>query len=483
LSGDFGGKYKARFVKFMFQLGSAHTWVDEITLTGTKAIADGAKDVVPNGEVTGFDVNKYADPKALGAENILLTYTFKNENKDAGLNTKDELLPYVAYYGNDGKMKDTFFDGFLFLACSTTCPSGAFIYHYEEKPAVSTDWIAYYDDLFYKDCNVNGLQAAVSEVKKTLNKNDFKAKVYLPIYATTQTQKNFGDIDGDGVSEDFSKIEDRKKAHKWWIDMLIKRFKDGSYGDLELAGFYWNDETIYGASDPGEEEDMKFVNEYVHSLGYKYFWIPYYLSTGFANWKDYGFDAATMQPNYMFAKDAPESRCDDNAKMTKYLGMGVEIEADGSVIKTPEGLAKYRKYLSTGVKWGYMSSIKTYYQDAGPGIFYAAYKSTDPVIHSVYDDTYRYAKNKLSLEAPDLKTTKFETTAEKAVTGKLEFTDNTYTVLLAQSTLSPKFGTLKLNKDSLEYTPVSGFTGTDTFEITVSCGIGVKTVKITVEVK
>lgn len=482
LTGTFDGKYKARFVKFSFQLGSAHTWIDEITVTGTKAIASDAKDVVPNGEETGLDVNKYPDPNDLGAENILLTYTFKNENKELGLNTKEELLPYVAYYGPDGEMKDIFFDGYLFLACSTVCPSGGFLYHNSEKPAVMTDWIAYFDDLFYENCNVNALQAAVSEVKKTLNIPDFKAKVYFPIYATTPTQTNFGDVDGDGVSENFSKLEDRIKAHKWWIDMLIKRFNEGGYSDLELAGFYWNDECIYAATDKDEEADMKFIEEYVHGMNYKFFWIPYYMATGFADWKEYGFDAATMQPNYMFSDKAPASRCDDNARMTKYLGMGVEIEADGSVVTTPDGLAKYRKYLETGVKWGYMNSIKTYYQDAGPGVFYNAYKSDNPVYRSVYDDTYRYAKRKLSLEAPELKTTKFTTTAKVTVTGKLEFADSSYYIVTAEYSVSPKFGSLKLDKDTFEYTPVAGFTGTDTFEIVVSSGIGKRTVTITIEV-
>jgi hypothetical protein len=483
LSATFDGKYKARFIKFKLQLGAAHTWVDEITVTGTKAIATDAKDVVPNGGETGLDINKYADPDVLGAENILLTYTFKTENKDAGLNTKEELLPYVGYYGTDGEMKDIFFDGYLFLACSTVCPSGGLLHHSLDKPANSTDWIAYFDDLFYENSNVNALQAAVSEVKKTLSKSDFKAKVYFPLYATTPTQKNFGDIDGDGVSEDFSNLEDRIKAHKWWIDMLIKRFGEGGYSDLELAGFYWYDETNYSATDKNEEASMKFVEEYVHGMNYKFFWIPYYLSTGFANWKDYGFDAVTMQPNYMFKDDVPESRSDDNARMTKYLGMGVEIEADSSVIKTKKGLEKYRKYLETGVKWGYMNSVKTYYQEAGPGIFYQAYKSTDPAIRSVYDDTYRYAKRQLTLEAPELKTTKFDTTGQNPAKGQLEFADSSFTVVSSETYISPKFGSLKLNKDSFEYIPVPGFTGTDSFEIIVSSGVGKRTVKITIEVK
>ncbi|HOJ48193.1 MAG TPA: DUF4855 domain-containing protein [Bacillota bacterium] len=482
LSGAFDGKYKARFIKIWFQLGSAHTWIDEITVTGTKAIARDAKDVVPNGEETGLDVNKYADPNALGAENILLTYTFKNENKELGLNTKEELLPYVAYFGPDGQMKDIFFDGYLFLACSTVCPSGGFLYHHTEKPAVMSDWIAYFDDLFYENCNVNALQEAVSEVKKTLNIPDFKAKVYFPIYATTPTQTNFGDVDGDGVSEDFSKLEDRNKAHKWWIDLLIRRFNEGGYADLELAGFYWNDETTHGATDRDEEANIRFVEQYVHSMNYKFFWIPYYMSTGFADWKEYGFDAATMQPNYMFSDKAPETRCDDNARMTKYLGMGVEIEAEGSVVSTPRGLEKYRKYLETGIRWGYMHSIKTYYQDAGPGVFYRAYKSADPLYRSVYDDTYRYAKRKLSLEAPELKTTRFATAAKTTVTGKLEFVDDDYYVVTSELSISPKFGSLKLNRDTFEYTPVSGFTGTDSFEIVVTSGIGKRTVTITIEV-
>ena len=53
----------------------------------------------------------------------------------------------------------------------------------------------------------------------------------------------------------------------------------------------------------GDAEILPNVSQYIHASGggnLKFVWIPYYDAPGFANWSQYGFDVATLQPNYAF---------------------------------------------------------------------------------------------------------------------------------------------------------------------------------------
>ena len=62
---------------------------------------------------------------------------------------------------------------------------------------------------------------------------------------------------------------------------------------------------------------MEYTKNYVHSLGYKLIWIPYYQAWGYDRWKENGFDVACVQPNYSFAKVANKQRLYDNADLLK----------------------------------------------------------------------------------------------------------------------------------------------------------------------
>lgn len=451
---------KARFISV--DIGTdGHIWLDEISVFGKKN-TEGAADLTFDNNSAQF-ADEYISPDALGgSENLMLMYTFKNESRDTGLNTKEELLPYVAYIDQSGTIKDTFFDSFLFLPCMTVCPSGGHLYYDSTNPSRMTDWIAFEDDLFYEDCNVNGLELAVDEMDSALG-TDSTIPIYFSIFSTVYGDKGFGDVDGDGVNEDFSKIEDRKKVIKWWIDRLIARYENGAYENTKLDGFYWYHEAME-PSDPHELELVRYTADYLHSMGYYFIWIPYFTATGYADWKSYGFDAAVMQPNYMFSDDVPEERLYYNAEYTKALGMGVEIEADYGVISDKAKLAKYLAYLRVGVETGYMHSIKMYYQDGGPGVFYGAYKATDPAFRSVYDLTYKYAKGTLRFGLYELVSTTFTGKKDQAVGIVLEASDGS--ALTPEIYLSAKYGSVKAaGNGKFLYYPPEGFTGTDTFVV------------------
>ncbi len=453
-------KTAVRFVAVQMTIGS-HVWLDEIEVLGTKNASD-AKELVTQEETEG-GIGEYLSPDALGGtENIMLMYTFKNENPSTGLNTVEELLPYVAYMDKDGNIKDSFFDAFLFLPCMTTCPSGGVLYYNKSQPSIMTDWLAFEDDLFAEDHNINALQTAVEQLDEALG-TDTEMPVYFSIFSTILDFKGFGDVDGDGANEDFSDIEDRKKVLKWWIDHLIARFESGNYSKLRLDGFYWYHEAME-LSDPHEVELVHFVADYLHSLGYYFIWIPYYQATGYADWKSYGFDAAVMQPNYMFNDNVEYERLYYNAEYTKSLGLGVEIEADYGVASDPAKLEKYRAYLRVGVETGYMHSIKMYYQDGGPGVLYSCYKSSDAAYRSAYDDTYKYAKGTLTIGLPQPTQTTFEGKAGQNLTIRLQSDGSIVTN--AGIALAPLYGSVKEGSNgSFVYYPHEGFVGTDTFVI------------------
>lgn len=339
----------------------------------------------------------YAKPSLLdGTDNLFLSYTFNHSNPASGRRSKEGYKPLVGYYDTSGKLRDIFFDSFLFLPCVTTAPSGGSIYRDSKNPSNFSDWQLYIDDCFLDGYNIPALNEAVGEVKAALGSAyaDFKANIFLTVLYPTQTQKNFGDVDGDGITENFNNLEDRKKAIKWIIDTQLDRFKNGNYANLNLVGFYWFEESI--STDTQEKPLITYMNQYVHSLNYKTIWIPYYLANGYNKWAEYGFDVACYQPNYMFNSSATETRVISACTTASSLGMGIEIEASGSMFSSVDYYNRYLNYLKICTEMGAIDGVKMYYNDAVDGVFYTAYKSSVPEFRRIYDYTYKYASKQLN---------------------------------------------------------------------------------------
>lgn len=475
---DLGGYYKARFVKVSVMTG-AHVWLDEIEIIGKKAVDTNTRVLVP--DEIGETKRSYNKPSDLGGcENILLAYNYKTENVKAGRTTKEGYIPYVGYYDREDNLVDFFFDSYLYLPCSTTCPSGGVLFSSSDTPSIMTDWLDYKNDLFTDGANVKALEEAVQDVKTQLGKDDYKVSVFLSIFNPSKGATRFGDVDNDGIVENASKIADRKKIIKWWIDLQIADYKALNFKNQELVGFYLYDENI-ATSDSIMKETIKYALSYVHELGYYAIWIPYYQASGYTTWKDMGFDAANMQPNYMFREQFTEQVLYDNADITSMNGMGVEIEIDGKAINTKEYNERYIAYLRVGAEKGYMNGIKMYYQDAGPGVYYSCYKSKIDSVRLLYDLTYKYAKGILTMEAIDIGETLLNAKKNTKYSGKLNFGDN----VLASATVkyAPKYGVLTLEADgTVTYNPMENYIGEDTFTITVSNGVSESDVVYTVKV-
>ena len=390
---DFSKIKKALYVAFRIDSGT-HVWLDEIELFGTTAIPENAEGVTPEdcmSDECGFDiVDKYPDPQDFfGIHNLLLSYNCVvpekvGENK-LGYITEEQYLPYVAYI-KDGGIKDTMFDAFLYLPYS--------VYTYSKLYKSAEGWKYYLDNLFADGYNLKALDSAAAKTGKALGDPGYKVPVFFSVFATRvfygDFPEKFGDIDGDGADEDLSTWEGISKSVKWFIDEQIARYKAADCRHCELKGFYWFEEKI-SYSERYELKAIKFVRDYLHSMGYKLFWIPYFEASGFEEWKSNGFDIACMQPNYAFSKDVPVQRLYDNAELTKKLGMCYEMEIGGF---DDEHIEKFRRYMDCGAETGYMKSIKMYYQGGVPGEFYKAYIAEEPEKHALYDELYLYCKEK-----------------------------------------------------------------------------------------
>ncbi|MBR6563632.1 MAG: DUF4855 domain-containing protein [Clostridia bacterium] len=333
-----------------------------------------------------------------GYENVCLTYTFDyyNSYNEMGAHTVEDLLPYVGYYDRSGLLKDYFFDSFLFLPCVSFGPSGGSMVGSFADPSNLLDWTSYIDDTFKEGYNVDALNTAFGQVKDEMqDASDKKAGVFFTILYPIHTQTNFGSINGEHL--DFSSNDDRKKAVKWMIDEQISRYTDGGYENLDMVGFYWFEEYLFNYEHTQKDiELLNYTADYLHSLGLKFIWIPWYQAYGSTDWKELGFDVACMQPNLFWADQPDYNRVRQSINYSKQYGLGMEMEVDPLAFHSKEHFNRYLLYLEDGMKYGAMDSIKMYYQDKKPAAFGTASKSEEFQMRVIYDLTYKYAKGTLT---------------------------------------------------------------------------------------
>ncbi len=387
-----GLNYQARYVKMVF---TVDVWVfaDEFQVFGNLGVINNA--TVPKITPPISYPNAYcppASPEVGGTKNMVLIYNgYSPSNPSLGQNTVGELTPYVGYKSPSGTISDFMFDGFLFLP-NGTGPSGGAYGINVAQPSVMSDWVYYLNNSFDSLYNLGALDSATGNVKKLLNNSSYKAKVEIAIPFPNPSATNFGDVDGDGISENLTYLAEREKVVKWYIDQVITKWNHANYSNLELVGFYWYSESAGFNVDDSETTLLGYIANYIAGQGKVFNWIPFLDASGFAEWNLLGFDGAWMQPNYAFSS-YPEQELGEAADAIKKLGMGIEIEIHWNALTVDSLRSKYYAYLNYGVTKGYMKgAAHTYYQNSGPGTFYQSCISTDPVNRAIYDKTYNFIK-------------------------------------------------------------------------------------------
>ena len=394
IQGEFA-PVQARYVQVVIDVVH-HIYIDELEVYGCTDVTGVPLPVADDkpifNEYPGpMEVNAFPPEDVMGSHNILLTYNYRPVDEDLGLRTPADYFPLVAYLDKEGKVQDTFMDGFLFL------PDVSFDFSPEGQHAEG--WQKYMDSVFVPGKNLDALNTTAREVGTALGNPAYKVGVYFTILYTFTGYDDFGTVNGEHLV--FDNPVSRKKAIRWMIDSMVARYKAGDYSNTELRGFYWFEEAL-NPTDRYEEELIRFACEYVQSKGYKCFWIPYFRALGYEHWQRYGFDIACMQPNYMFDLSIPKSRLYDTAKEAKRMGMCVELEVwqiredDKGNIDHPEHIRRFIEYLEVGAETGYMNTSKMYYHGSRfKGCISGGWKSKNPLYREMYDKTYLFAKKKL----------------------------------------------------------------------------------------
>ena len=177
-------------------------------------------------------------------------------------------------------------------------------------------------------------------------------------------------------------------------------------------------------------------------------------------------DSACLQPNYAFSLNVPDSRLTSAAVNAARYGMSIEMEMDARCLTDDRFVDRYFAYLEHGARLGFMDGcIHIYYMSSGSLSRFA--NSESPLQRLLYDNTYHYIHKDL-VTAPDApKPVAVKTQKNRPVSGRMSAeADPTERYRLYES---PKHGTVSLSENgSFTYSPDTGYTGKDSFSVTVS---------------
>ena len=292
--------------------------------------------------------------------------------------TPEQFEPYLTWTNPDTQKEEWLFDGFLFIEFKSNT-GFMFAKGYGSKPSTKENQLWFLERVFEKGKAVDALDKALGKTIQRLGTPPRPRRVVLTLPEPIIQTENWGELNGKAL--DFKNNEDRVAAVKWFIDLLLERWKKEGYQNLELAGFYWV------AEEMGKDDTVKLIQpigQYIRSHNKRFYWIPWWNSPGSKIWKDLGFDAAYQQPNYFFKLNVPDGRVEDACRFAKEHAMGLEMEWDHRAMNDKENYARRLKgYLDGFEQAGvWKEAAVAHYMD-GHGMI-ALSKSTDPNIIPLY---------------------------------------------------------------------------------------------------
>jgi len=288
------------------------------------------------------DPNKYAALVAEEINDLPLIYIGSNHRSKWD---KEILKPYVVHTYPDGH-SSWMFDGFLMVEFVLYSKDGAQSFAIDGgwpygEPARKEHWEYMLEHQLGLATNTGckAIDDLISEYLPILGAPSHRHQVVMSLPVPTMATQVWGEINGRKMN--FENIHDRIFAINWYIDLIMEKWKDADFKNLDLAGVYWTQEAPEYGSGTGQMATE--VNEYAHSLGLKTYWIPYYKVKDRDKWREMNFDIAYTQPSYAFNTDVPISQLEDAVNSSFDLGLGVEMEfegynftnVNGSLIKTP----------------------------------------------------------------------------------------------------------------------------------------------------
>ncbi|MDD4818396.1 MAG: DUF4855 domain-containing protein [Victivallaceae bacterium] len=290
----------------------------------------------------------------------------------------EDFKPMLVKYEDGRPTAQRGFDAFLLLAY--TFQSGG---HAELGTSTKADWEFILNGFFGEKGYAEALSTAADEL-------DIKepVKVIVSLSWLNPEVTDFGDVDGDGKSEDLSTATGRAAVLNWFMDRTEAALTN--YPGLELWGYYMMREGLGGATQPIAEQYCRTV----HDRGLKCLWIPYYMAGGYELAKGAGFDVVLMQSNWIFTTheqsgDSRRNRLIHTADLAAEQGFGVELELY-STSPTPRQRQIFLESLETAGKMGFQSAPNAYYFGDCWGID----ASEDPADRALYSEWMDYIAGK-----------------------------------------------------------------------------------------
>ena len=267
-------------------------------------------------------------------------------NKTPNKWSEYRLLPHVTFTDEDGQEK-WLHEAFLFIGSEDAERNRIFCIaegkNHSGNKESWTDFAEYW-------MGTNGViktldQTIASGISRIGTPSFGKHKVVMtmpdPImleyfYDKSSSTKYWGEAFDHNL--DFSKQTDQVLAYMWFIDYIRDLWAKASPQNVELAGFYILSEVLVAKSDGWNYQYKKWdkilpsVSDYLHSMNYGMYWIPYYQADGYDMTDKLGIDYTWLQPNKYW--DYPEKKQKKDwawvfGSMNTY-GHGMEIEFEGS---------------------------------------------------------------------------------------------------------------------------------------------------------
>ncbi|MDD4631583.1 DUF4855 domain-containing protein [Petrimonas sp.] len=281
----------------------------------------------------------------------------------------EHFVPYVSTEVNGEA--NWLFDGFLFLEIKDGQGRG-FASGYEKQAARKVEWENLLHNYFRDDNAIHALNKQIGNIrKKNSNKEFTKRKIVLSLPEPIPGQVDWGIIDGRPLR--FSNKKDRLDACKWYINYAEELFRNANLENVELVGFYWLAEEATNSRDLALD-----VATYIYSKKYDFYWIPYFNSDGYSEWKNLGFNVVYYQPNYFFNENTPYERLQEACNRAQKFQMNLEVEFDDRALKDSKDWGyRLRDYLDVFERNGAFDSLKVAYYQGGDA-FYKLSLSKEP---------------------------------------------------------------------------------------------------------
>lgn len=285
-----------------------------------------------------------ADDKT-GIESGVLIFNGYNETEQF---TPQFFNNYMRYKTGNGSMVDMF-DTFIVLGLRYNEENSMFV-DVPSNQANYVDW----DNYIEKTFDYNG---ALSNLNASAAANNREVDLYL----TIPYPKRTGDIVTLDGEERANSLYSRYDLTNWYIKKVIEEVEKANYGNLNFKGFYWISETVRTADD---EVLVSSVASLLKRHDKFFIYSPHSASTNFNKWRDYGFDAAFLQPNaFRFAVDKKEERLHRAFINAQIYGSGINLEIDSHGINLVEnGVESFNLYLDFSKRYGLDEKGMIFYQ-------------------------------------------------------------------------------------------------------------------------